>query len=111
MRGRTASGEVLVVAKIAPLARRQRPEHHLADANALEPRHLQADRLAHPADLSLHAFAQDEAKLIGVDRLDLGGPENALVERQAVPQALEVTRAQRAAAEAHQVFLVDRAGV
>ena len=57
-------------AQVAPLAERQVAEHDAADAHPLQAEHLQADRLAHAADLALPALAQHEAQLVVVEPLD-----------------------------------------
>ena len=103
-RTKRSSGEV------APLASRQRAEHDRADAHALQPEHLQADRLAHAADLSLHAFAQDEAQLVVVGPFDARREERLAVEGEPVAQQCQrLGRERRAAArrDAHEVLLLD----
>ncbi len=50
-----------VVAEVAPLAGGEVAEHDLPNTDALEADDLEADELAHAADLALLAFVQNKA--------------------------------------------------
>ena len=100
------SSEALVLAQVAPLARRQVAELDAADADALEAGDFQADQLAHAADLALLAFAQDKAQLVLVLPAHLGRLQRLAVEREAVVEQLEAFSVEPAL-DAHQVFLLD----
>jgi hypothetical protein len=101
--------EPLVVAQVAPLPRRQRAQHDAADAHALEAQHLQADQLAHAADLALAAFAQHDAQLLLVLPAHPRRAQRPAVELEAVAQPCQRFIGHRARAHglhAHQVLLL-----
>src|SRR5690606_41834504 len=100
------SAEALILPQETPLPQRQVAELDLADAHALEAHHVQPNLFAHAADLALAALAQHEAQLVVVDPFDLGRPQRAVVQPQAVVEQVQTVLGQRAF-DADEVFLVE----
>src|SRR5262249_7868957 len=67
---------------VSPLAFRKFSEAHFADPHALQPRDLQPDLIAHPANLALAPLQKDETQLVRIDPFHASGEQGLLVQRE-----------------------------